>query len=344
MTASTPGAPLSVAASSLQPPPLSRAPYLAVLCAVSGLAAWLLDAIAIPSFAQNGDPTTWAWLARGADFLSLVSALSGLIAVPLAIVSPLHASLALKLGKPLPLSGFGAGLLYVVARAAFFEHQETASQQVFLAIGAAHMLGISLAMSTLRLARDRLLQIALVGVMVMSACGLAGQVLDILVRIQLTMLRVRLGQTAAVLGQLGFLVAVLAVSLRLFLTAAARREQRLNWALLGVTLISSFLLARHLGEDFPVVLYHAQRVHLLLELAPFVHTLPICFALAGGIAGLLNSAAGKRQLALCALLFVSAGYNPHAPGRLLLLSLGMLLLARYTITLGETAAIETSAD
>jgi hypothetical protein len=91
-----------------------------------------------------------------------------------------------------------------------------------------------------------------------------------------------------------------------------------------------------LRADFTMLIYQAARVGLLLDRWPFGYALP--FAAALGTAASALVAGGRRFQAGAALLLVFvSGYGPQAPGRLLTMTLGFVLLARAQTVFEESA-------
>jgi hypothetical protein len=86
-----------------------------------------------------------------------------------------------------------------------------------------------------------------------------------------------------------------------------------------------------LDNDYALLLYHAQRVTLFIDSWPRLYAVPIALALASSLAAVLATDPVRRQAAAGTLLLLSSGYAPHAPGRLLTLTLALLLIARAVI-------------
>ena len=80
--------------------------------------------------------------------------------------------------------------------------------------------------------------------------------------------------------------------------------------------------------DYAVLLYNAQRVNLLLDRAPLLYAIPFCLLLSAATTALLNGGGARVQCAAAMLLLFASGYAPRAPGRLLTMTLGFVLLAR----------------
>ena len=307
-------------------------PPLALTCALAAMAALLVNHVLVPSFATEGDPTYWAAVGRYGQFFSMVYAIAGIVALPFAIRMPSYSPAPVALSKRISGLGFTLILVFVVGRAAFLDREETTAQHVFLALGASHLLGLSVTSAALFRARSILLRGALAGAVIMVSSALTGNVLELLARADLSMAQLQFARVAHAAGESGYLIVLLCLSIALLRPPADPRAKFVRPAglmLLGMIGAGFGLLAHEIGSGaFGLVLYHAQHVRLLLDGAPLVYGLPLCGTVAGSLAGMALKGHAARQLAMAAMLLLSAGYSPRAPGQLLLLALGLALLAR----------------
>jgi hypothetical protein len=98
-----------------------------------------------------------------------------------------------------------------------------------------------------------------------------------------------------------------------------------------------------LRADYGLLLYSAQRVSLILDRWPFAYALPFCLVLSAVTTALLSGGSARIQAASGLLAIFAAGYATRAPGRLLSLSIGFMLLARALIAFTEQAPFRSIA-
>jgi hypothetical protein len=115
-------------------------------------------------------------------------------------------------------------------------------------------------------------------------------------------------------------------------------------AIAAAIVVAVSLAAMQLFSASPdVVLVGAFDVELLVDAAPFVY--PILFGVGFGVAalGIFHRSAIEQQIGVGLVLWLAAGSSGRVPIRLLAMVLGMVLLARAAIALGErvTAALST---
>lgn len=305
---------------------------LSTLCALTALTAAVLSHLLVPGFAAKGDPETWRQVLRWSQFFSLTSAIACVIALPLSMVTPLRTNTTVAWSKRLSGVGFAAILLFVVIRAALLPREQTSGQHVFLALGAAHLLGLSLTGAALLRSRNALLRATLSAAFVMTLAAIIGQVLELFMQVNLSITQLQLSRTAHTIGELGYLFMLFGLAALLLAHNGDQRgavARRLGLALIGMVGAALVLVYQRLGIDtFGLLMYHAQHVRLLLEVTPLVYIVPITLAVASGLSGLLLHRPELHQVALGALLLVASGYCPRSPVQLAWFALGLSMLAR----------------
>jgi hypothetical protein len=151
-------------------------------------------------------------------------------------------------------------------------------------------------------------------------------------------------QALVVSGEVSYLALLL---LAAFAFLPREREKRALWARAAGFMVfgaaAALLHVAHgsLRGDFALLVYNAQRVDLFLERLPVVYAPPFSAAVAGATAAML--AGGPRFQGGAALLLIFASsHGPQAPGRLLTMTLGFVLLARAQSAFAPRAATSTA--
>ena len=96
----------------------------------------------------------------------------------------------------------------------------------------------------------------------------------------------------------------------------SRWARLVGFFVLPIALGSLYMAERALQNDYALLLYHAQRVTLFIDIWPRLYAVPIGLALSGSVAALVARDAAGRQAAAGVLLLLGSGYAPHAPGPL----------------------------
>jgi hypothetical protein len=116
-----------------------------------------------------------------------------------------------------------------------------------------------------------------------------------------------------------------------------------GFAVLVLTFYAQLTAYHALRADFGLLVYSAQRVSLVLDRWPLAYSVPFCMLLSAASTGLLSGGALRVQAASGMLLIFAAGYATRAPGRLLSLAIGYMLLARALVALTEHAPFRSLA-
>ena len=315
-------------------------PPLTWLCALSALLALAINQVIVPGrllgavvtrvLPQATDTASWFLLQRIGDFFSLTSVLAGCVALPFAVAPFAFGKRVNALRRP-SIIGFCGLLLFVVLKAAIMERHHTSGQEVFLAVGAAHLLGISVLTNALADPRPLWQRITLAGASVMVLSALVGHVAETLAGVTLLLWQLKVARLSHWLGEFGYLLALCALAYGLFTqttTVTATRVFRLGTlALLGMCGTAYVLLSQQLGQEFSLVLYSAQRLHALGEYSLLLYAPPLTVALASGLMGLFVREPLRRHWAEALLLLLVTGYAPRTPATLITLGLGLTLIA-----------------
>jgi hypothetical protein len=87
-----------------------------------------------------------------------------------------------------------------------------------------------------------------------------------------------------------------------------------------------------LRSHFADALYYTMRVELLVEAAPLIYSPLFGIAFGAGCAGLTGKSHARRQGGAALILWLCAGTTPPMPGRMLMLVLATMLLARAAVS------------
>lgn len=309
---------------------LADAPALSLLCAIGAWLAMLVRKAALPSLHGQTDHNLLLKLGMWGEFGANLAAVAGVPALALGLHQYLFLpNPVLSLRRRMLAATFAALTIYVTLFATFLDRAHTTTQMVFFGLGAAHVLAVVLLMGSLAFAHSVADRALVLAIAVMCLFGLMGHVVELFSRTQLEL--ARYSRWLHGLGEIGYLVALVASAVVL---SHNDEDRHRSWVRFVTFLVlgacgSAFVLAElSLGADFAVILYHAQRLRLLLEASPLAYGLPLSVATATAVGALASSRSSHRQLAIGTLLLVSGGYLPQAPGQLLVLALGACLISR----------------
>ncbi|MGD8862243.1 MAG: hypothetical protein PVI30_19680 [Myxococcales bacterium] len=315
-----------------------RAPPLAWLAAAAAFTAMLLNQVLVPAMGASEERVTALRLDRAGDFATNLGAVAGLIAIVFGLMAFIRHSTLVSLRQRLMLACFSGMFLPTIAVATLFERQRTTTQLVVFALGAAMILGTVVNVAAARAARDRVARAAALLASTMAVLMLISQALELGRRVTLSATALEIHAAIRGVGELCYLV-LLGGSVLFVLPRKARGQDRLGrtvaFVLLPALLGGLYAVERALQSDYALLLYHAQRVSLLLDVFPRLYAVPIALSLSSVVGAAIGDNAMRRQAAAGVLLLLSAGYAPVAPGRLLSLALAMVLLARAAVGTGE---------
>ncbi|MFM2419428.1 MAG: hypothetical protein RL385_4151 [Pseudomonadota bacterium] len=217
-------------------------------------------------------------------------------------------------------------------------------QHVMVATAATHMLVLQLSIVGVigQRARAGRTAIALVSITSVTAVG------SLLLR-TLTILgdqRVAAVQTVHGLGELAFLLVPTAsafVVLPWDDSPAAKRARRAGFTAVCCMALAFTLAARLPGHLFSQLLFSTLKLEWALQRASLGYALPLSLGVGAAVAALAAPERRQRQGGAALWLWLCAGYNPLAPGRLLLLGLSVLLLCRAILAPQEEPATPSPA-
>jgi hypothetical protein len=321
---------------------VGNSPPLSWLTAGAALCAMALNQLLVPGL--SGGTRRPFLLDLGLDrwgtFATNLTAISGLIALCFGLVAFIRYSTVVGMRQRLLLGGFAGIFLPTITIAALFERQRTTAQVVLFALGAAYVLSAIVNMSAARVAPSRYARAVALCAAAMAMLSLVAQVLQLMAQVHLGVWQTLTQQVLQNVGEVCYLL-LLAFSAPLLLPTRADTRSRLarmtGFFVLPMVLGSLYMAERILDNDYALLLYHAQRVTLFIDSWPRLYAIPIGLAFSSSVAALLAKDPVRKQAALGVLLLLGSGYAPHAPGRLLTLTLGLLLIARAVIAPSQPA-------
>jgi hypothetical protein len=336
-------APGAVAAGS-QPPrtfaeQAGRAPPLAWLTALAALIAMVVNQVLLPALGDERGYTTTRGLNQLGAFATNLSAIAGLVALGFALLSFVRASADVVLRQRLLFAAFSGIFVPSVALATLFDRTRTTAEGVWFAMGAAQVLIGLAGGAAARVAPDRYRRVLALSCALMASAGLLAHVLQLASRVELRVWMLTVQRIAQGVGEAGYLILLCGLAPLLMPVgegARARSARFVGFALLPLALVGLYAAERALSKDYTLLLYHAQRVSLLVDTLPRLYSIPIGLAFATAMAALLGGDRGRRQAAAGALLLLASGYAPFAPGRLLTSVLGVLLVCRSLMSAGTS--------
>jgi uncharacterized membrane protein YoaT (DUF817 family) len=311
--------------------PLEAAPPLSGLAALAAFAAMLLNQVLLPGLGTDGDPTLLSRLARAGQFAANLAVFCGVIALTLCAVEVARGQVALVIRRRVLWAILTVVLLRAALIATLFERGETTRENVYLAVGAANLLGVLAGVYAFERTRGSWLRVLAVFATALPMFSVVAVLLE-LTDVQLDPWKRRGYEWALGLGELSY-VGLLFASVPVLVSRGLRLRDLIARSFGLAVLVASLYALRTaqaaLHNDYPVLFYHAQRVGLLLDRWPLAYAVPFCLALSAIATAMVGAANSARWQAACGMLLLfAAGYTPKAPGRLLSLALGFVLLSR----------------
>jgi hypothetical protein len=317
---------------------LAKTPLLGMLAAFAALLDLAVNRVAIRTLGETLSHLELIELVRWGHLPRNLAAISGLVALTIALLSFLRTPMHAPVRRRLSIAGFAGIFLPTTALATLLPAERTSLQIVLFAVGAANVLAVLLGLTAARRDAPWGIRAGVALVAISAFFAFASLVVTLLPPIAQTQAGLVAGAVLRRTGEVCFLIAPIAVAVSIGPRGRDRRS-RVSLAAGVVTFLVAMSLSwwglNSLRGDFAVVLYGAERVELFLESAPFVYVVLLSTAVAVGVAGVTSGDSAHRQAGAGVLLLVAGGYAARSPGRLLMTVLAVALLARTCIVLGE---------
>lgn len=320
--------------------PLDVVPPVAILAALAALVSMALNQLALPGLGAGTHAAQFPKLAQAARFSANLAVTSGLITLVSCVSWALLGLPRLPLRRQLiVLSGSGV-LAHIAVSALLFDPLAASRTQIYFGVAAANLIGMAVGSAAVSSTRGPFLRLIALAITALAALNLLTVVLDFAPDAQLDPWMHRAMLICKGAGEVVYLLLLLSAFPLLVprgLRMRALVARSLGFAVLVMTFYAQLTAEHHLHADYALLLYSAQRVSLWLDRYPMAYAVPFCLLLSASITGLLNGGAVRLQAASGMLLIFSAGYATRAPGRLLSLAIGFMVLARALIALTEHA-------
>lgn len=308
-------------------------PPLSLLCASAAFAYAAVYRIALPLLASRklAAPAT---LLLATPFLLNLAAAAGLVALLRASVQFVRHDDWADLSRRLVVAGLAGVLLSTVGLAMFAPVGHISARHVLVATGAAHTMSVQLAMSALR--RHTSLSGRITVGLAAAAC---------MFPLGALLIRhwdpgapsepTRIVASLYGLGELCYLLVPLAAAFIVMPwadDAPSKRARAIGASAVGVMGVLFAAAARLPDAMYGQVIYSTLRLEWALERASLGYAVPISLALGSAIASLFSFTPRHRQGGVGLLLWLAGGYNPLSPIRLLLTTLGAMLICRAVVS------------
>jgi hypothetical protein len=324
----------------LQPLPVDVVPPLSTLAALAALAAMTLNQLVLPGFGSGARAAQFPKLAQAARFAANLSVTAGVIALVSCVSWALLGTPRMAVRRQLFVFVAAGALVQIAVNALLFDPLAASRTQVYFGVAAANVIGMSVGITAVRNTRGPFLRILSSTITALAALNLATVVLDFVPDAQLDPWTHRAMVVCKGGGELVYLFLLISAFPLLVprgLHIRALFARSIGFAVLVITFYAQLTAYHALRADYGLLIYSAQRVALWLDRWPLVYAVPFCLLLAATFTGLLNGGAVRVQAASGLLLIFSAGYATRAPGRLLSLAVGFVLLSRALMALTQHA-------
>lgn len=323
----------------LQRLPLDVVPPVATLAALSALVSMALNQVALPGLGA-GTTEQFPALTQAARFCANLSVTSGLVTLISCVSWALLGAPRLPLRRQLSVFVCAGALVHIALSAMLFDPLAASRVQIYFGVAAANLIGMSAGSAAISSTRGPFMRLIAFAITALAFLNLTTAVLDVLPDSQLdpwTHYAMIACKSAGEIVYIFLLFAAFPLLVPRGLRMRALVARSIGFAVLVFTFYLHLSAYHGLRADFGLLVYSAQRVSLILDRWPLAYAVPFCLLLSAAVTGLLNGGAVRVQAASGMLLIFSAGYATRAPGRLLTLAIGFMLLARALVALTEHA-------
>jgi hypothetical protein len=321
----------------------SATPFFGVAAAVCAMLDVVWNRIAVRAI---DEPFVLA-MSRVGDLPRNLAGVFGIVALALGIFRFLIDDEHVRVRRRLGLAAFSGIFVPTAALAVVLPAQLLTSEVLLIGAAAAYVLVVLLALT----AAVQPVPIGYRTASLLAALGAFGAFIGMAALLIRPLAVTRIGHLVATLCEHGSEVCYFLVPLAVLPVLVPRIPDVRSWLGVGLAIAAgvavggSLAIMQLFSASPDVVLVGAFDVELLVDVAPFVY--PILFGVGFGAAalGIFHRSAIEQQIGVGLVLWLAAGSSGRVPIRLLAMVLGMVLLTRAAIALGErvTAALSTSA-
>jgi hypothetical protein len=326
--------------------PLDVVPPLAGLTALAALLSMVLNQVVLPALGGGAQALRFPKLSQVARFSANLAVTAGLITLVSCVSWALLGMPRLALRRQMFVF-VAAGVLVQIALSAMLFDPLTASRaQIYFAVAASNVIGLSVGSAAVSGTRGSFLRVLAAALTTLAALNLATVLLDFVPDAQLdpwTHHATTVCKAASEIVYLALLLAAAPLLVPKGMHVRALIARSLGFAVLVLCLYAQITAQRALHADYALLIYSAQRLSLFLDHYPLAYSAPFCLVLSSVTTGLLGGGAVRIQAASGMLLIFAAGHSTRAPGRLLSLAVGFMLLSRALIAFSEHAPFRSVA-
>lgn len=325
--------------------PLDVVPPLAAFAALAAFVSMVLNQLILPSLGSGVRSPHFAGIAQAGRFTANLAVTTGLITLVSCVAWALLGRPRLPLRRQL-FTFTAAGVLVYVAVSALLFPGTASREQIYFGVAAANVIGMAVGSAAISNTRGVFYRALALALTLLAALNTLVVVLEVAPDAQLdpwAHQAAAYGRAAGEVIYLGLLVAAFPLLVPRGLHARQLFARSIGFAVLVLSIYAQRTAQHALSNDYALLVYSAQRVALLLDRWPLAYALPFCLVLAGTTTGLISGGSARIQAASGMLLVFASGYATRAPGRLLSLTIGFMVLARGLIAFTEHAPFRSQA-
>lgn len=314
----------------------TRVPALASLAAGAALLHVVLYRLVLPLLISQKAalPTVLLWCA---PFSLNLAATAGIVALISAVIDIVKAKALADSSRRLLIAFLACIVLSTLCLATFLPAGRVNPQQVLVAAGALHTLNAQLAITTVRVVQSLACRTTVLLVAISSLFPLFSLLLRHLPSSQ--GLVSEGSATLHGLGEFAFLLVPLAAAFVVIPwddTPSGRSARRAGTIAVAVMALAFALAARMPQQLYGHLLYTSLRLEWALDRASLGYAVPVSLAVGAATASVVSRDPRHQQGGAGLWLWLSGGYNPLTPARILMTALAAMLLCRAALALGQT--------
>jgi hypothetical protein len=329
----------------MRPLPLDVVPPLATLATLAALLSMVLNQLVLPGLGSLVRAPHFAKLAQLARFSANLAVSAGLITLVSCVAWAILGRPRLQVQRQVFVLISAVAVAHVAIVAMLFDPLIASREQIYFSVAAANLIGMSLGSAAIGSTRGGFRVLA-VGLTALAVFNITTVLLEFAPDAQLdpwAHSAVAFTKAAGEVIYLLLLTAAFPLLVPRGLRARVLFARSVGFAVLVLAFYAQLTARRALQADYSLLVYSAQRVSLWLDHSPLAYAVPFCLLLSATTTALLSGGSAQVQAATGMLSIFAAGYATRAPGRLLTLAVGFMLLARALIALTEQAPFRSIA-
>jgi hypothetical protein len=292
----------------------------------------------LPSLRSGVRSPYFPRVAQAGRFAANLSVMAGLITLVSCVAWALLGWPKLPLRRQLFVFVSAGVLAYVAVAAMLFDPPIATREQIYFGVAAANIIGMCVGSAAISGTKGLFLRALAVAMTALAGFNALVIVLELVPDAQLDPWARQAVAISKAAGEVLYLLLLMAAFPLLVPRGLRARElfaRSIGFAVLVLSVYVQRTAHHALRADYGLLIYSAQRVALFLDRWPFVYALPFCLVLSATTTGLLSGGSARVQAAAGILLIFASGYATRAPGRLLSLTIGFMVLARGLMAMTE---------